>query len=260
MATEQDAKLAERIAGRGRFGLTAAVVAVTTLAAAALAFATIPGSGGTIHACYAKGGVLRVIDAETSTCSSGENSLVWNQTGPQGPTGTQGATGAQGDDGPVGPHGDPGPVGPQGDTGPAGPQGPPGPAGPGVGETTFDVTLPQNEDLHETFVSLANGITISGTCGQQGIIDMYLDIPHVLGNSMQTSGTLVDEGQPLRDAYNDGITELALLGGNSGHVAFDGLASVNYGDPVHIDILAALRNGPDPQDDCLFQGMVIPSN
>jgi hypothetical protein len=247
-----------RIGSHGRIGLVGAAL-LTVLATAALAYATVPDGAGVIHACYARGGALHVIDSSTSTCAAGESPLAWNQTGPQGP---QGLEGAQGPTGPAGPQGDPGPAGPQGDPGQQGPQGPPGPAG--KADTTFSVTVPQN-DVHVTLATLANGITISGTCGRQGPVSMYLDVPHDIDHRLQTSGTLVDgtnvqAPQALQSGYNDGITELALLGGAYGqYVEFDGLASVNYGDPVHIDAFASYRDGPDPEGDCWFEGMIIPA-
>jgi hypothetical protein len=54
-----------------------------TLAAGGLVYATIPGTGGVIHACYSNGnGRLRVIDADAGeTCGSNETALNWNQIG-----------------------------------------------------------------------------------------------------------------------------------------------------------------------------------
>jgi hypothetical protein len=53
-----------------------------------VAYATIPDSGGVIHACYDTGkGKLRVIDTEAgATCRAQEVALSWNQTGPRGPS------------------------------------------------------------------------------------------------------------------------------------------------------------------------------
>lgn len=53
------------------------------LIAGGLAYATIPGSGGVIHACYSNAnGRLRVIDAEAGeTCANNETALDWNRTG-----------------------------------------------------------------------------------------------------------------------------------------------------------------------------------
>jgi hypothetical protein len=71
------------------------------LVAGSIAYANIPDSGGTIHGCYKKTspnqGTLRVIDTEKGqACTSAENALPWNQTGPQGATGLKGPTGSQG--------------------------------------------------------------------------------------------------------------------------------------------------------------------
>jgi len=179
-----------RLRSHKRLPLVGAGAALAALATAALAYATIPDSGGVIHGCYTPSGVMRVIDADTSNCNPGEKALEWNQTGPQAP---QGPTGPSGTTGPAGPQGDPGPTGPKGDPGPAGPQGPPGPEGPSGSAMTFNVTIPQ-DGTHETLASLANGITISGTCGPQGVVAMYLDVPHDISHNLQTSGTMVEEG------------------------------------------------------------------
>jgi hypothetical protein len=72
-----------------------------------VAYASIPGSDGLIHACRKNtDGSVRVIDTDLGqTCASGWTAFTWNQTGPQGATGATGATGAQGDVGPQGPAG-----------------------------------------------------------------------------------------------------------------------------------------------------------
>jgi hypothetical protein len=60
-----------------------------------VAYATIPDSGGVIHACYDTGnGKLRAIDSEAGeVCRTQERPLSWNHTGPQGPQGPQGPRG-----------------------------------------------------------------------------------------------------------------------------------------------------------------------
>jgi hypothetical protein len=70
-------------------------IAVALVAAVAgVAYAAIPGTDGVISGCYAKGGDLRVIDAEAgSYCKSGETALSWNQIGQQGPIGPKGDPG-----------------------------------------------------------------------------------------------------------------------------------------------------------------------
>ena len=72
----------------------AAVVVVLALVAGGIAYATIPGSGGTIHTCYKKSsGALRVIDDSVTNCKSNETALSWNQTGPSGADGAPGLPG-----------------------------------------------------------------------------------------------------------------------------------------------------------------------
>jgi type VI secretion system secreted protein Hcp len=76
-------------------------------AGTAVAIAAIPSSSdGVIHACYSTTssppGALRVIDVEgtpAQACTSGEATLTWNQTGPQGPVGPQGDPGLPADTG-----------------------------------------------------------------------------------------------------------------------------------------------------------------
>jgi len=100
------------------------IVLCVVVAATGIVVATIPGTGGVIHACYSRsGGTLRVIDDSVTNCKQGETSLSWNMKGEPGPTGPAGATG------PAGPAGAPGADGAPGVTGPQGVQGPEGPAG-----------------------------------------------------------------------------------------------------------------------------------
>lgn len=92
-------------------------------AGAAVAIGQIPGSNGTITACYQnvpagvngadnQYGALRVIDPSQTTATdthvyscdpSTEQTITWNQQGPMGPTGAQGQTGQQGQTGSTGP-------------------------------------------------------------------------------------------------------------------------------------------------------------
>ncbi len=69
-------------------GLVVVILGVATTVAV---LASIPDSSGVVHVCYkTSNGFLRVMDSATTTCSSGETSLNWNQTGPQGPAGPAG--------------------------------------------------------------------------------------------------------------------------------------------------------------------------
>jgi hypothetical protein len=123
-----------------RAGLTTAAGAVTALALlGGVAWATVPDSAGTIHACYAKAsGSLKVIDTDKgqSCAPKTETGLNWNESGPKGdrgPTGSVGPTGPKGDKGDAGDTGPTGPTGPKGekgDKGDAGDTGPTGPTGP----------------------------------------------------------------------------------------------------------------------------------
>jgi type VI protein secretion system component Hcp len=115
------ARAAERARRYSRLPLKALVPTAAALGAgAAVAIGQIPGSGGTITACYQnvpagvngadnQYGALRVIDPSQTTATdthvyscdpSTEQTITWNQTGPTGP---QGQTGSQGQAGPQGP-------------------------------------------------------------------------------------------------------------------------------------------------------------
>ncbi len=118
----------------------AAVALVVAVAGGSAAYATIPDGGGVIHGCYQKqGGQLRVIDnANGATCTQFEQSLNWNQTGPQGPQGPVGPKGATGSQGLPGPQGQQGLQGQQGTRGPTGPAGPAGSATAVIGGAADD--------------------------------------------------------------------------------------------------------------------------
>lgn len=76
-----------------RWALAALAASVLVLGSG-MAHASIPDSGGVIHACYAqKDGSLRVIDSPSQTCQSKETALNWNAQGPQGPPGANGVSG-----------------------------------------------------------------------------------------------------------------------------------------------------------------------
>ena len=87
--------------------IAATVVIAGLLLAAGVAEATIPDSGGTIHACYkSSNGDLRLIDPSAGgSCNSNEKGLNWTQSAPQGAQGDQGPPGVQGSTGPQGPAG-----------------------------------------------------------------------------------------------------------------------------------------------------------
>ena len=102
-----------------RFSRRFVLLGVAALAlAGSFAYASIPDSDGTIHACLLKSlEQVRIIDPSKQQCRANETPLSWNQTGPKGATGPRGATG------PTGPRGATGPTGARGATGPQGPAG-----------------------------------------------------------------------------------------------------------------------------------------
>jgi hypothetical protein len=91
--------------GRGRLVRVAAVAVGAVALSGGIAYATIPGTSGTISACYEKNtGYLRVIDAEAGrACAKVETPLSWNQRGPAGARGADGAPGKDGEPGARGP-------------------------------------------------------------------------------------------------------------------------------------------------------------
>jgi type VI protein secretion system component Hcp len=123
--------------GRRRRHVRASLkVLVPTVAAlgagAAIAVGQI-GSDGTITGCVLTNagssdqpvGSLRVIDPTgtvtgDTSCTFGEQTITWNQQGPQGDTGPTGPTGLTGSTGATGLTGPTGPTGATGATGPAG--------------------------------------------------------------------------------------------------------------------------------------------
>lgn len=115
----------------GRFSRRVVLIGIAGLAlAGGLAYAAIPDSAGTIHACLLNGqGQVRIIDPAQGACHANETAISWSETGPQGlqgPAGPAGPQGAKGDTGPQGPAGATGPAGPQGGKGDTGAQGPAG--------------------------------------------------------------------------------------------------------------------------------------
>jgi uncharacterized protein YjbI with pentapeptide repeats len=65
-------------------------------AGAALVSATIPDANGVIHGCIRNNGDLRIIDTATQSCTSAQDPISFNQTGPQGPAGPAGPSGSGG--------------------------------------------------------------------------------------------------------------------------------------------------------------------
>src|SRR6266542_5276927 len=105
-----------------RFSRRFLLLGVGALAlAGGLAYASIPDSDGTIHACLLKSlEQVRIIDPSEQQCRPNETPISWSQTGPQGATGPQGPTGATGLQGATGATGLQGATGATGSTGPPG--------------------------------------------------------------------------------------------------------------------------------------------
>lgn len=109
-------------------GVAVGVMAGST----AVGVASIPhSSSGVITACRSvRGGAVRIIDWEAGErCSTKEQLVEWNESGPEGPIGLTGPEGLPGRDGADGLNGTAGKDGEDGATGAPGPQ---GPAGPGA--------------------------------------------------------------------------------------------------------------------------------
>jgi hypothetical protein len=85
----------------------ALIVTGLLLGVSAIAYATVPSSGGVISGCYEKRtGLLRVIDTEAGKkCTTFETPISWNQKGEQGLQGIQGERGPAGERGPQGESG-----------------------------------------------------------------------------------------------------------------------------------------------------------
>jgi hypothetical protein len=109
-----------------RLGRRVLLLGVGVLAlAGGIAYASIPDSTGTFHACVLSSqGQVRIIDpSHGGQCHANEAAVSWSQTGPAGSTGPTGATGATGSTGATGPTGPTGPTGAMGATGARGPAG-----------------------------------------------------------------------------------------------------------------------------------------
>lgn len=69
----------------------AVAIAIAVIAMGGAAYATIPSADGVISACYQRsGGALRILDADTNSCTAKENLLTWNSEGVQGDPGVSG--------------------------------------------------------------------------------------------------------------------------------------------------------------------------
>ena len=172
---------------KGKRLLVAVAVFGAALGVSAIAYATIPGASGVYTACVFKVvGTIRLIDPSLpkqnfeSHCTSFEQQVVWNQTGPtgpQGPTGDTGATGAKGDTGAPGAKGDGGAPGAKGDAGA------PGPAGTSHaytanGTNPLSVSVPAGDYVVVGQMTLFNATTNRGRvdCSLQGAVAVTISL------------------------------------------------------------------------------------
>jgi len=125
MSREEANRIVRAVERARRSRRAALKVALPTAAAlgagAAIAIGSIPSGDGTITGCYItnpdgqRWGELRIIDPSqpatipgtpgpnpAAACLSDEQTITWNQRGPQGPQGVQGPVGAQGPQGSAG--------------------------------------------------------------------------------------------------------------------------------------------------------------
>lgn len=213
------------------------VIASGLALAAGVAYATIPDSGGVIHACMLKSlGTIRLIDpANGQKCSAAfETAVEWNERGQQG------LPGATGPAGPPGPKGDKGDEGPQGAQGPAGPQGP--------GATTFTATVASGTD---TLATLDNGVTLYGGCATS-TVGVGLS-----ANLLEASGLLTKDSAIEPVDFNPSNFIASWIDGSPSDVDFTGLArnaGTNPGKFARIDVHGHFGSP------CTFWGMVIPSS
>jgi collagen triple helix repeat protein len=241
------------------------------ITAGGVAYATIPGSNGTINGCYEKRtGILRVIDTNTGAkCTSYETPINWNQQGQKGPTGPAGAQGLKGDAGAPGDRGPTGAAGVQGENGAAGPQGamgatgaagPQGPTGAAGLRGAVGPTGPQGAtgDPGPTYAA-GSGLALSGN---------VFSIPSgaIAGGRF---GLVADESLTGEDIAPNavGASELALssvVGGFGGDVADGSLT----GDDIAPNAVGASELAPssvvggfggDVSDDSLTGDDVAPN-
>jgi len=205
---------------------------------------------GMIVACQKPGGSFLRVVRDASQCQHGEQVVMWNMRGPQGPPGPAGAAGPagapgpQGEQGPAGPQGqqgpqgEQGPAGQQGSQGPAGQQGPQGAAGPSGPQGPAGPPLASIAALTGSACTRADGSagTVAVAASAANIIELRCEggapppppppPPPPSGSKLVINE--IDYDQVGADS--GGFVELANTG--SGAATLDGLALVlvNGGD------------------------------
>ncbi len=213
-------------------GMTAATMAVSGTAGAAISLSVID-SGGAIHGCVTNAGIngshALILQDVGTTCPKGTTAISWNQTGPQGQAGPAGPAGPAGKNGQDGAAGAPGTPGAPGPPGPAGPAGPPGAssldalAGTACDTGTRDagalkVSYGQNGAVSLTCVPTtleALQVTVSGGTGHDSVVSDTGGIdcgPGVAGSSCSAQ-IPVDNTVTLTAEPADGDTFTGWSGG-----------------------------------------------
>jgi len=201
---------------RRRHAIVGAVV--LALAAAGIAYATIPDDGKVFTACMLKNvGTVRLIDPSLPTtspmqhCSSLEMQVSWNQRGQDGAPGAAGPAGAVGPIGPAGPAGkdgvdgkdgapgSDGATGPQGPEGPAGPAGPQGPPGSGASVAAYQFSNDSSIALPGEIAPTVAHLTLpAGTYLVSGrVLIQHFELGALSSTRDAFCGLVVDNAPPL---------------------------------------------------------------
>jgi hypothetical protein len=222
---------------RGHYRLSFVAVVALALVGASVAYATIPGSNGVIHACYNPSNALRVIDVDAgATCAKNEKSLDFNQTGPQGPQGPkgdQGIQGAQGIQGVAGPTGATGPAGATGATGAPGPAGASGAVDVYQAESTtvdarpISVSVPPGNYLVDAYATVDN----TDSDGQEAICSVF--------GSIVTRVSMASETQQVVPI----IGTVSLPAGGTIEVNCGGFAIDTWSKRMFVTKVGAIING-----------------
>ncbi len=210
------------------------LLALAALVAASAGLAVAATSAGPlIRACANKRtGALRI----ASRCHHNERVVTWNKAGPQGQQGPQGGRGLRGL------AGTGGAAGAVGGTGPQGPQGP--------GASSFEATLPEGTTTPTVLSTLANGMTLEGTC-EAGKVLVSVTSKE---SNLQAVGTTSDGVTLAPVTANGGGSTISAESATA--AALDIVArpgtSAKY---ERIDIQAIIAGAK-----CTFTGMLTPSS
>lgn len=192
----------------GGRGATALAMVALTIGGGAWAFAATRADSGTITACRARNGAIRVVE-NASQCRRVDQVLTWNVAGPPGDTGPAGPAGPAGSTGAAGPAG---PTGPAGSAGPAGPEGPAGPTGP-KGAKGDPGTIPSLESL--AGVACTDG-GVAGTVGVAWDASHHAVFTCTAGGGGGSTGLKVNEFTTgVTGAASDEFVEIANTGGSA---------------------------------------------